>query len=119
LDYVVWGVFMRCAEKLWGPWSETVEIFNFFVNGGSNFMNGPSAYGPYIIPRFTKFDPLSRELTIYYNMSTWVPYQVMLMRTVLREDCSYDDAFRCPSGGAISIPPIPDLVSENLPPSEG
>jgi hypothetical protein len=39
-------------------------------------------YAPYVISRFTTGD--ARGTTIYYTMSTWNPYQVMLMKSTLR-----------------------------------
>jgi hypothetical protein len=47
------------------------------------------AYGPYLVPRFTRWNPWTRTATLYYVMSTHVPYQVMLMKFRLRcgADC--------------------------------
>lgn len=42
------------------------------------------AYGPYLVSRFTKWDPWMRTATLYYVMSTWVPYQAMLMKFLLQ-----------------------------------
>lgn len=42
------------------------------------------AYGPFLVPRFTKWDPWTRTATLYYLMSTHVPYQIMLMKFRLR-----------------------------------
>ena len=56
-------------------------------------------YGPYVVPRFTRFDHLTHELTLYYTMSTWNPYQVMLMKSVLRFQCVYEPHFLCASSG--------------------
>ncbi len=39
-------------------------------------------YGPYLIPRFTRGD--GPRTTIYYLMSTWMPYEVLLMRSKLK-----------------------------------
>ena len=44
--------------------------------GGSGF-----AYGAYLINRYTRWDAATRTVTIYYLMSTGMPYQVQLMRT--------------------------------------
>lgn len=47
--------------------------------GGNGF-----AYGAYLLNRYTRWDPATRTLTIYYLMSTGMPYQVQLMRTEIR-----------------------------------
>ena len=39
------------------------------------------AYGPFLLNRYTKWDPAYRDLTIYYLVSTFRPYQVQLMRS--------------------------------------
>lgn len=99
------GMMLRSARYPWGPWSEPIQLFNFVRDQGNKFMPWATAYAPYVIARFTEFDQFTRELTIYWNMSTWDPYQVMLMRTVLREDCSYNNNYHCPLGGAVTAPP--------------
>jgi len=38
-------------------------------------------YGPYLIARFFTGD--ERQTTIYFVMSTWNPYNVVLMRSTL------------------------------------
>jgi hypothetical protein len=113
------AVALRSADHPWGPWSPPIQVFDFGRDNGASFMQHATAYGPYIIARFTEFDRMSRELTIYYNMSTWDPYQVMLMRTVLRMDCSYDENFHCPTGGAVPEPPIPEGTEMPPPVPEG
>jgi hypothetical protein len=47
--------------------------------GGNGF-----AYGAYLINRFTRWDAATRTLTIYYLLSTGMPYQVQLMRSQIR-----------------------------------
>jgi hypothetical protein len=39
-------------------------------------------YGPYVMARFT--DGADGRCQIYYTMSTWNPYQVVVMRTDLK-----------------------------------
>jgi hypothetical protein len=39
-----------------------------------------SSYGCYMVTRFTKWNPWTRVATLYYVMSTHVPYQVQLMK---------------------------------------
>jgi hypothetical protein len=48
------------------------------VIGGNGF-----AYGAYLVNRYTRWDPVTRTLTLYYLMSTGMPYQVQLMRSQL------------------------------------
>jgi hypothetical protein len=40
------------------------------------------AYAPYVIERFTKL--AGSELTVYYVLSTWNPYVVVLMKSRLQ-----------------------------------
>ena len=46
------------------------------------------AYGAFLLQRFTTptWDERTRELDLYYLMSTSTPYQVQLMRTRIRLD---------------------------------
>jgi hypothetical protein len=37
------------------------------------------AYGAFLLNRYTKWNPVARDLTIYYLLSTFRPYQVQLM----------------------------------------
>lgn len=103
-------IHVRSAELPWGPWSEPELLFDPERDGGyCNFMNpGPritavsmpvsacrdvsdphsagqagDAYGPYLISRFTRGTPGGAS-DIYYLMSTWNPYTVVLMRSTLR-----------------------------------
>ena len=39
------------------------------------------AYGPFLLNRYTTWRPAARDLTIYYLLSTYRPYQVQLMRS--------------------------------------
>ena len=41
-------------------------------------------YAPYVVERWTKLD--GADLNIYYVLSTWNPYVVVLMRSRLRVD---------------------------------
>jgi len=96
------GVNCRFADKPWGPWSQEQVIFNDWVDGGYcnfihvdwNYQNCDNAfdagreyqwggdYGPYQFSEFAKSADNTRT-TIYYTMSTWNPYTVVLMRTEL------------------------------------
>jgi hypothetical protein len=97
------GITMRSAEKPWGPWSEGTVIFDpARDNGYGHFMHVPAKtakkddglsdakrqdewggeYGPYVMARFTS--GTAQQCRIYYTMSTWNPYQVVVMRSDLR-----------------------------------
>lgn len=95
------GITMRTAAQPWGPWSGAQMILSpdaeqaygnymhinweaskqdlFSDPGRENEWGGE--YAPYIIPRFTRGNAERCEL--YYTMSTWNPYQVVLMRSIV------------------------------------
>lgn len=97
------GIVMRSAETPWGPWSEGTVIFDPWRDGGyGHFMHIPTGfktdkhdavsdpgradawggeYGPYIMSRFTTGS--KGRCRIFYTMSTWNPYQVVVMQTDL------------------------------------
>jgi hypothetical protein len=98
------AIMMRSAKRLWGPWSEAAIIFNPFRDEGyGHFMHVPSnfkgvtgdsfhdpkrplvwggEYGPYLMTRYMRGD--AGQCRIYYTMSTWNPYQVVIMRSDFR-----------------------------------
>jgi hypothetical protein len=97
------GIAMRSAPQPWGPWSDVNIIFHPGKDRGyGHFMHIPDIfrttpdglhdpgrtedpggeYGPYIMARFTTGD--STSCRIFYTMSTWNPYQVVVMRSELR-----------------------------------
>ncbi len=98
------GINARTAENPWGPWSEPFVIFNDRRdNGYCNFMHSnwqvevcdsihdagrqniwAGSYGPYQFDRLATGNDL--ETTIYYTMSTWNPYTVLLMKSTLVKD---------------------------------
>jgi hypothetical protein len=49
------------------------------IIGGDGF-----AYGAYLLNRYTGWDAATRTLTIYYLMSTGMPYQVQLMSSKIK-----------------------------------
>ena len=93
------GINYRTASQPWGPWSEPGVLFDPRTDGGyCHFMHDGGAncdrvsdpnredvdggeYGPYVIPSLTT--ATATETTIYYTLSTWNPYEVMLMRATL------------------------------------
>jgi hypothetical protein len=96
---------VRChyARRPTGPWhAVNPEIFEaerdgavsvYMHKGGTDDglvdrdsfgnQNG-AAYGPYLVPRYTKWNPWTRTATLHYVMSTHIPYQVMLMKFQLQ-----------------------------------
>jgi len=100
------GVVFRSAKLPWGPWSDMEIIFSEFDSGGyGTFMHSPDlqetvgtklselkreyiwghVYGPYMLRRYFRGD--ARKCTIYFTMSTWNPYQTVIMRA----DVGYPD----------------------------
>jgi hypothetical protein len=95
------GINFRTSETPWGPWSEAQVLFNPWEdNGYCHFMHVSwefrrcdsvhdpgrenvwgGEYGPYMIPSFTTGD--ESRTTIFFTMSTWNPYNVVLMRAEL------------------------------------
>jgi hypothetical protein len=99
------GVYFSYATEPWGPWSQPQLIFNPRRDGAmgtfihdptivpSDGLAGPTigpndpnttrgaAYAPYMIDRFTRVN--GSTLSIYYTLSTWNPYTVVMMRSDL------------------------------------
>jgi Domain of unknown function (DUF4185) len=97
------GVMFQSSRTPWGPWSEPQTIFGpadgvgkFIHNARGNppdTLVGPvigravqdpegthgGAYAPYVVERWTRVQ--GSELTIYYVLSTWNPYVVVLMKS--------------------------------------
>ena len=88
---------LRSAPYPWGPWSDPLVTFDFFRdhknpnNPTKPGWLGPGdfAYGPYIVPRFTEYEPATGVATLYYAMSMGVHHS-MLMRTRVRLACKYN-----------------------------
>ena len=96
-------VVARSAETPWGPWSDPAcsstrwpiqgTATSCTVMGVAGRPDDPASpadpkldrvggvYAPYVIQRYTRGG--AQTTTLYYVMSTWNPYQVMLMRTTL------------------------------------
>jgi len=92
------GVVFRSSKKPWGPWSEIQVIFNGLRDGYGKFIHSPlvpgptginlsdptrekvwgGGYAPYVLKRYFRGD--SQRCTIYFTLSTWNPYQVVIMR---------------------------------------
>ncbi|NOZ60657.1 MAG: DUF4185 domain-containing protein [Calditrichaeota bacterium] len=95
------GIAFRYADYPWGPWSEAKLIFDPWEdNGYGHFIHVSwqhenvdsvhdpgrenewgGAYGPYQFEDLATGD--STSTTIYFTMSTWNPYTVVLMKAIL------------------------------------
>ncbi len=102
------SVAFAYARTPWGPWSEPQVIFNAVRDGAlGKFIHDPrsspddglagpvigkgkadpaavhgGAYAPYVVERWTKLH--GSELDLYYLLSTWNPYVVVLMKSRLQ-----------------------------------
>jgi hypothetical protein len=98
-------IFYRVASHPWGPWSDATTLFDPEKDGGiCQFIHSTNAsscaagttnpsdpagtddgivYAPYMIDAYTVGDPKKQTTSIYFAMSTWRPYQVVLMRADL------------------------------------
>jgi hypothetical protein len=102
------GILFSYSRTPWGPWSEPEIIFNAARDGAlGKFIHDPSikpddglagpvigkgqanpdavhggAYAPYVVERWTKVR--GSELDLYYVLSTWNPYVVVLMKSRLQ-----------------------------------
>lgn len=98
------GITLRSSKTPWGSWSEGETIFEPWRDGGyGRFMHIPAnfksdrsdkvsdlqrettwggEYGPYLMARYTTGG--KGRCRIFYTMSTWNPYQVVVMQTDLK-----------------------------------
>lgn len=96
------GINFRVADAPWGPWSETALLFAPWRDkaygeymhvsdrfkpmdkvhdaGRENEWGGE--YGPYVVERFTR--GVKGRATIYYVLSTWNPYNTVLIKSTLQ-----------------------------------
>jgi hypothetical protein len=87
------GISLRQAALPWGPWSEPQVIFDGARDGDTHFIHQPhrddlsdpgheemagGEYAPFFLPFFRQSGD---QATIYYVMSTWNPYQTVLMKS--------------------------------------
>ncbi len=95
------GITLRSADAPWGSWSDGEIIFDPWEDGGyCDFMHvshkdrncdsvqdpgrddvWAGEYGPYIIPSLAHMQ--DGVTTVYFVLSTWNPYAVMLMKVNL------------------------------------
>lgn len=96
------GIQLRTAPTPWGPWSpaepvlrpmEAVRAKLIHMANSDDGLEWPmkkfdgrsrnpeqgAIYAPYVIERFTRVE--GDRLTLYYTLSTWNPYVVLLMRS--------------------------------------
>jgi hypothetical protein len=101
------GIWMRLAERPWGPWSRPQTIFNAKRDGGfchfihravnaknptpCDDLSAPERigqegthYAPYLISRFTTGDGARATSTFYYTMSTFNPYTQVIMKATIQ-----------------------------------
>lgn len=95
------GINLRTADKPWGPWTKSQILFEPWEDGGyCNFIHvnweydncdnthdpgrenkWGGEYGPY------QFEHMARDngnsTTIYFTLSTWNPYTVVLMKSTI------------------------------------
>ncbi len=98
------GINMRTAKQPWGPWTSPQVIFDPSKDGGyGHFMHVKDSndglsdpdregewggeYGPYQYGYLAIGDTAEKKstTTIYFNMSTWNPYTVLLMKAQLKQ----------------------------------
>ena len=97
------GFYFTYASEPWGPWHRPQHMFNPTRDGAagtfihdprispSDRLTGPTIgpndpvttpggpYAPYMIERFMRV--AGRTLSIYYTLSTWNPYTIVMMRS--------------------------------------
>lgn len=105
------AIHLRVADQPWGPWSEPQQLFNATTSSGevSALPSAPRGvvrrpdctdsacpphepfypaqergflYGANIIQEWTT--PRDDGAELYWNVSTWDPYQIVLLKTFLR-----------------------------------
>jgi hypothetical protein len=101
------GIAFSYSRTPWGPWSAPQILFNVANDGIGRFIHNPNgsppdglagpvigkgqmnpdavrggAYAPYVVERWTKLK--GSELSVYYVLSTWNPYVVVLMKSRLQ-----------------------------------
>jgi hypothetical protein len=102
------GIAFSFSRYPWGPWSEPQILFNDVRDGAlGKFIHDPrlkpddglegpvigkgqadpvavkgGTYAPYVVERWTKVQ--GSELDLYYVLSTWNPYAIVLMKSQLK-----------------------------------
>ena len=104
------GIEARVAPAPWGPWSAPTTLLSVAHDPGvfCTLLMGPLGcpgqlrhndwplkngrvvvggfYAPFVLDRFTQEEPTSgaKQATIYWLVSTWNPYQVVVMQSTLK-----------------------------------
>jgi hypothetical protein len=100
------GIVGRVAPSPWGPWSDPPVVvfdprlpgvgYGHFMHdrGSADQLSDPGRedefggeYGPYLIGRYTlrmSSGPVGPRARVYFIMSTWNPYNTVLMTSVLQ-----------------------------------
>jgi hypothetical protein len=111
-------VTLRVSRAPWGPWSARRIVLDWIRDGLKRFIHqadfpdglnqddtpyprdaseGGGAYAPYHLPQYTTAE--HDVITLYYLLSTWNPYQAVLMRhTLTRADLNHLDGLTGPPG---------------------
>ncbi len=115
------GIVLRWSSQPQGPWSDRIIIMDPGTEGYGVFMHQEAdvvgfddglsehgrenewggEYGPYLIPQWFTEDAPGIH-TIFWVCSSWNPYRVHLMKTVLAEPWAQDPA---PSSAGTGLPP--------------
>jgi hypothetical protein len=97
------GINLRTANRPWGPWSDPLILFHPWddrgychfmhvswefetcddVHDGGRQNEWGGEYGPYQFENLAVGGP--SQTTIYFTMSTWNPYTVVLMKATLEK----------------------------------
>jgi hypothetical protein len=113
------GIVYRVAEHPWGPWSDAAVLFDPFADGGychfihrsweagaCDSVHDPGRenewggeYGPYVIAPYTTGD--AAATSIFFVMSTWNPYNTVLMTARLRGEAD---------GQPVRVVGVPSLI---------
>ena len=102
------GINARVALSPWGPWGDPFVMFDpgwpglgyghfMHVKDGSDPMSDPGRehewggeYGPYLVDRYTRAvgspTPGVRRAQIYFVLSTWNPYNTVLMTATIQRE---------------------------------
>jgi hypothetical protein len=128
------GINCRTSDNPWGPWSDPFVIFDPSAKvdkGYCNFIHSSwtfnkcdfvhdlgrenewgGEYGPYQFEEMAKGDDTST--TIYYTLSTWNPYTVVLMESKLLKDRSTSASIHILESNEVEIYPNPTSEILNI-----
>lgn len=98
------GIVLRSSPEIEGPWSQPIVMFDPALHGYGKFMHVPVAvagfddhlgdammgdvwggeYGGYMVPSWTQVE-WNGDVSIYYAVSSWNPYQAHIVKSTLRK----------------------------------